>query len=660
MPAELHVATTGSDSADGSADEPFRTINRAAALARPGDTVIVHGGEYREWVQPQRGGLSDRRRITYTAAAGEWVVVKGSERVTGWDRAGGDVWTVAVPNALFGSFNPFAEEVDGDWIVYADQSVPKKHLGDVYLNGTSFYEVAGVEEVSDPPLRTEMVDDWTGTVDRIRDTAQTQLVWYAEVGEDQTTIWANFPGADPNSELVEINVRRSVFYPTEHHLDYITVRGFELAQAATPWAPPTADQPGLIGPNWAKGWIIEDNVIHDAKCSAVSLGKEKSTGHNFATLRRDKPGYQYQLESVFSALQIGWDREHIGSHIVRRNTIYDCGQTGVVGHLGCVFSTIEDNHIYNIAVKREFYGYEIAGIKLHAALDVVIRHNRIHDCSLGTWLDWQTQGTRVSRNLYYANSRDLFIEVSHGPHLVEHNILASRVSLELFSQGGAFVSNLFCGTVSLDPVVERPTPYHVPHSTQVAGYAAITGGDDRYIGNIFLGGDRDLAYAPGATRPGRRDAGYGTAGYDGHPASLEDFLALVSDPTKGDHERFAHVLQPVYVRDNVYASGARAFAAEAGATVLDDGDVTATVVDEGAEVFLECSLPVPYDDVRVPTVGGADLERVRFVDADFEEADGTPAVLATDLVGAAKTLSGSYPAGPLSALTSGVSRTRVW
>jgi hypothetical protein len=86
---------------------------------------------------------------------------------------------------------------------------------------------------------------------------------------------------------------------------------------------------------------------------------------------------------VFAARQIGWDREHIGSHIVRRNTIYDCGRNGIVGHLGCVFSTIEDNHIYNIALKREFYGYEIAGIKLHAAQDVIIRHNRIHDCSLG-------------------------------------------------------------------------------------------------------------------------------------------------------------------------------------------------------------------------------------------------------------------------------------
>ena len=52
MPSEFHVATTGSDHADGSEDRPFRTINRAADLAMPGDTVLVHSGEYREWVQP--------------------------------------------------------------------------------------------------------------------------------------------------------------------------------------------------------------------------------------------------------------------------------------------------------------------------------------------------------------------------------------------------------------------------------------------------------------------------------------------------------------------------------------------------------------------------------------------------------------------------------
>jgi hypothetical protein len=656
MTSVLHVATGGSDAADGSEDSPFRTIGRAAAIARPGDTVRVHAGEYREWVVPRRGGLSDRRRITYEAAPGEHVVVKGSEVVAGWEAAGGTVWKVVVPNSLFGAFNPFAEEVEGDWIVYPEKESPRKHLGDVYLNGQSFYEVVTLAEVSDPPLRTEVVDDWTQTTDRIRDPEQTRHVWYAEVGEHETTIWANFQGADPNRELVEIHVRRSVFYPAEHHVDYITVRGFELAHAATPWAPPTADQPGLIGPNWAKGWIIEDNVIHDAKCSAVSLGKEASTGHNFATLRRDKPGYQYQLESVFSARQIGWDREHIGSHIVRRNTIYDCGQNGIVGHLGCVFSTIEDNHIHHIALKREFYGYEIAGIKLHAALDVVIRHNRIHDCSLGTWLDWQTQGTRVSRNLFYANSRDLFIEVSHGPHLVDHNVLASTVSLELFSQGGAFVNNIFCGTVSREPVLDRPTPYHVPHSTQVAGYAAILGGDDRYIGNVFLGGDVGAAYGPDARRG--EDATHGTVGYDGHPPSLADYLALVNDPSRGDHERFKGVAQAVWIRDNVYAAGARAYEAEPDPVVL--GDVTVAVVDEGEQVYLETQLPEAFDAARIALVTGGDLERVRFVDAEFEEPDGSPARLDRDLVGDHKSAEQPHPPGPLVTLASGSSRTRVW
>jgi hypothetical protein len=659
--ATLHVAKNGADTWDGSASRPFRMINRAAELARPGDTVIVHGGEYREWVRPLHGGLSGTRRVTYQAAPGEHVVIKGSEPVTGWAREpGGDtagtVWRASVPNAHFGDWNPFAKEVAGDWLAEPEPPL-RKHLGEVYLNGLSFYEVGTRDEVADPPLRTEVVDHWTGVTDRVRNPRQTRLVWYAEVGEDTTTIWANFQGADPNAELVEINVRRSVFSPTEHHVDYITVRGFELAQAACPWAPPTADQPGLIGPNWAKGWIIEDNTIHDAKCSAVSLGKDASTGDNYATLRGDKPGYQYQLESVFAARQIGWDREHVGSHIVRRNTIFDCGQNGIVGHLGCIFSTIEDNHIHSIAIKREFYGYEIAGIKLHAAIDVAIRHNRIHDCSLGTWLDWQTQGTRVSRNIYYRNNRDLFVEVSHGPYLVEHNVLASRASFESFSQGGAFVHNLVGGTVRLEPVMDRATPYHRPHSTQVAGYAVIYGGDDRYIGNVFLAGDAAAAYRP--TASGKPPAGYGTAGYDGHPGSLDEYLARVAVQPRGDQQRFLGVKQPAYLRDNVYAPGAHALTGEASALILT-GHMSFEVVDEGDQVYLEAQLPEAFFRIRLGVVTGADLPRVRVADADFEERDGSPVVVDVDLLGQRKEPGHDYPAGPIASLRPGTSRLRVW
>ena len=249
----LHVAVAGSDRADGSEEHPFATIGKAAALAQPGDTVLVHAGEYRERVKPPRGGLSDTRRITYAAAPGEHVVIKGSEQVTGWQPGQGTVWKVSIPNTLFGDFNPYTEEVDGDWIVYPTPTTPHKHLGEVYLNGKSLYEVHSLDALNEPRARTQMIDDWTGATVEVRDPEQTRFVWYSEVTDLETTIWANFQGADPNEELVEINVRRSVFYPTEHHIDYITVRGFELAQAASPWTPPTADQPGLIRDDIGEG-----------------------------------------------------------------------------------------------------------------------------------------------------------------------------------------------------------------------------------------------------------------------------------------------------------------------------------------------------------------------------------------------------------------------
>ena len=652
---EYHVSKTGSNLNPGTAAEPFETVNHAAQVADAGDTVVVHEGTYREWVRPARGGRSDSRRITYVAAEGEHVKITGAEPVTGWEQEPDGVWRAEVPNSLFGEWNPFSEELAGDWVV-PDRTRPRTHLGDVYLNGSGSYEVGSREALATITERTEIVDDWSGAVVPVVNVEQTRRAWYAEVGERNTVIWANFDGANPNDELVEINVRRSVFYPTVHHRDYITVRGFELAQAACPWTPPTADQPGLIGPNWAKGWIIEGNEIHDAKCSAVSLGKEKTSGHNYSTERGDKPGYQYQLESVFSARQIGWDAEHIGSHIVRNNEIYECGQNGVVGHLGCVFSTIENNHIHHIAHKREFYGYEIGGIKLHAALDVRIEGNRFHDCSLGTWLDWETQGTRITRNVYFDNARDLFIEVSHGPYIVDHNVFASPISVDNMSQGGAYVNNLVGGAVRLEPVRDRSTPYHRPHSTQVSGFAVIEGGDDRWFGNLFFGGDLDAAYAPGSL--GHQLAGYGTAGYADYPASLEEYLHLVQDDDS-DHARYMGRTRPVYVRANAYAAGALPRPGEEDAVVLS-GDASVAVTVDGAKGYLEITLPAGLDASAAPITSGTDLGFAWLPDADFEERDGTPARLDLDLAGAAKNADDAYPAGPLAGLASGTERIQLW
>lgn len=92
-------------------------------------------------------------------------------------------------------------------------------------------------------------------------------------GKDETVIYANFHGADPNEENVEINVRRECFMPSKTGVGYITVSGFVVTKAATTWAPPAAYQDGMIGPHWSKGWIIEDCEISNSKCAGISLGK---------------------------------------------------------------------------------------------------------------------------------------------------------------------------------------------------------------------------------------------------------------------------------------------------------------------------------------------------------------------------------------------------
>lgn len=639
MGMEYHVAKHGSDRAEGTKQEPFLTINQAAAVAVAGDTVIVHEGEYREWVKPKHPGLSEWRRITYEAAEGEKVVIKGSERIRDWEKAEGTIWKTVIPNEIFGDYNPFQEELFGDWVIYN----PGRHLGEVYVNGKSFYEAESYEQVVNPKVETEVLDRWTQTIVPAHDTEQMKYAWFAEVNESHTTIFANFHDFDPNEELTEINVRKCCFYPETTGMNYITVRGFEMAQAATPWTPPTADQPGLIGPHWSKGWIIEDNVIHDSKCSGVSIGKEVSTGDHFFSKRQDKPGYHYQLETVFAAKKKGWSEELVGSHIVRNNRIYDCGQNGIVGHLGCIFSEIYNNHIYNIAIKREFYGHEIAGIKLHAPIDTHIHGNRIHDCSLGIWLDWQLQGTRVSRNLLYKNNRDLFVEVSSGPCLVDHNILTADYALDNHAQGGAYVNNLIRGKMVHKKMLDRSTPYHEPHSTDIKGISVVYGGDDRWFNNIFIG-EGELE-------------GVGTAHYNGYTASLEEFIDTVQNKSGSDHEAFNVVEQPVYINHNAYLNGAEPFDREEKNFVSSENP-SFQIVDEGKEVYMEINLPEEFEQQTGKVQSTHTLERVRLVDVEFENPDGSEVVINKDLLGKEK--EGAAVLGPIAQLRKGKNRMKVW
>lgn len=473
---EYHVSIQGNDRAKGTAEQPFRTISRAAALAMAGDTVVVHAGVYREWVNPAHGG-TENNRIVYKSAGDGEVVITGAERITDWKDEGNNVWSTEVPNAMFSVRNPFEVELSGDWLF--DGAFPV-HLGDVYLDGKSLYECDSLDKVRNP-------EPWP----EAKYQKDSLLQWYAEVGSTTTKIWANFGGKNPCEENVEINVRPHCFWPEKPGLNYITVSGFTLRQASPQWAPPTDYQEGLIGPHWSKGWIIENNIISESKGVGISLGTPIGTAHEKHHGRHIKGGTQREQEVIQRAIRAGWHKDTVGSHIVRGNVIHDCEQAGIVGHMGAAFSEIYQNRIYNIHHKRLRHGAEVAGIKLHAALDTQINENIFYSCYRGLWLDWQAQGTRISRNLFFDNlSEDFFVEVCHGPYTADHNLFLSPMNVRNMAQGGAYIHNLFTGRFVVRSELTRTTPYHFPHETAVAGYSNISGGDDRYYNNIFVG-DQD-------------------------------------------------------------------------------------------------------------------------------------------------------------------------
>ena len=330
-------------SGNGKENSPFKTISEAAKLAKAGDEVLVFPGVYREYVDPANAGTEDKP-IVYRSVEPRKAVITGAEIVNNWKKYDGDVWVSIIGNGIFNDYNPYTTKVFGDWY-FADNA----HTGEVYLNGRSMFEVYSLEDVLGPKVDMK---SW--------DKSFTVYTWYTEQKDGSTFIYANFHGIDPNAECVEINVRRNCFYPSKTEVGYITLSGFVVKQAATQWAPPTAYQEGMVGPHWSKGWVIENCEVSDSKCVGISLGKYlQPNNENKWSLGRVKHGTQTERDAICQAQLEGWTKEQIGSHIIRGCDIHDCEQAGIVGHLGCAFSIIEDNHIHHINNKQQLKGAEI-------------------------------------------------------------------------------------------------------------------------------------------------------------------------------------------------------------------------------------------------------------------------------------------------------------
>lgn len=117
-PLEYFVSPRGNDSWSGTLDEPnaagtdgpFRTVAKAAKVARPGDTCSLRAGVYREMLRPAASGTAPAP-ITFRNHNRERALLVGTEPLIDWRDEGGGMHSAPMPWSMEHMNQLFADGV---------------------------------------------------------------------------------------------------------------------------------------------------------------------------------------------------------------------------------------------------------------------------------------------------------------------------------------------------------------------------------------------------------------------------------------------------------------------------------------------------------------------------------------------------------------------
>lgn len=419
------------DNGPGSAARPFRTINKAAGLLKPGERVVIATGIYRECVRPARGGTSPSEMISYEAAPGATVVISGSDILkSGWrqERVSFDmrfpgssappgpevtVWRCDLTSALFpDAYNPFAlPSIMGQWEWLdpktTDMGPYLRRRGLVFVDGKPLEPMEQLRELAMPQLPP--VPDFTvapvpqnGLPARRRGGPIMQEIG----GTPEARFWTEYAGTaivirlasgTPSDHVIEITTRQHVFVPAQSGLGFIRIKGITFQHAGNAYPYP---QYGMISLAGGDHWIIEDNTIAWANGVGLDIGIDGYSGM----------------------------AEHAGaSHIIRRNTIRYCGVEGI-GGMRTSDTLIEDNLIEWCGWADAERGWEASGVKFHFARNMLFRRNVIRHMrhANAAWWDVGNTNCRITANVIadvLTVSAAIHMEMNREPNQIDNNIV---------------------------------------------------------------------------------------------------------------------------------------------------------------------------------------------------------------------------------------------
>ena len=226
-------------------------------------------------------------------------------------------------------------------------------------------------------------------------------------------------------------------------------------------------------------------------------------------------------------------------------------------------------------------------------------------------------GAQVTGNLYHDNqSFDLFVEVDHGPFLVDNNLFLSPTMVLSVSQGGAYVHNLALGGLNIHEYDGRLTPYHQAHSTELAGMHDNPRGDDRYYNNLFI--------------------------------------------ERANFRNYNKVKMPVFMDGNVFLKGAKPCEQEKDALQKPTFDAQIRLVEKADGIYLEGNFDAAWAQERSRKLVTTELlGKAVIPDLPYENRDGSPLKVSTDYFGKNRNEVNPFP-GPFEISESGKQSLKVW
>lgn len=473
-------AKNADDNGPGTKDRPFKTINHAAQVLQPGERVVIAEGVYREFIQPARGGTGPDSMISYEAAPGARVVVKGSRVVNDWKPSSGwnfgfdptthqpvKVWELKLTPDLFpDGYNPF--EVDNVlgtkyWLRYSEDNMLTyfRRRGLVFVDGHPLEPMEGASDlgaISQRSLNFFTTQHWSPLFKEFQPDAG--KFWIEPNGMTLHIRLAN--DDDPAKHTIEITTQEQIFSPAQRYQQFLRVKGITFQHTGNGFPVP---QRGMVSVNRGNHFIFEDDTFEWANSVGLDIGNE-----DWGASMPPQP---------------------VGFDVIRGNTFRYCGIEGLGGTGGPQNALVEKNLFEWIGWQDAAMMSESGGTKMHTARNLLFRNNVVRHIrhANGIWLDIGNANVRITGNVFAdipgnVNPHAIHIEGSEGLNQIDNNIFSNLTGGILIRDTNNVIVayNLFldCKEVCVDTVsgINGPRPV-AGHTNNVHNLMV--------HGNVFFG-----------------------------------------------------------------------------------------------------------------------------------------------------------------------------